>query len=179
MYKFVQAKHYRKGRIKPIQLIVIHSMEAPEKGETAENVANYFSNATVEASAHLCVDNNSIIQCVRFDDTAFHCKNANANGIGIEHAGYAKQTTAEWLDDYGKKMLELSAKAAADLCKQFSIPIQKAQFLSKDNPTVVSPGLCGHAEVPQHGSHTDPGKFFPWTYYLGLIKYYFDQIQTK
>lgn len=171
---FKQAKNYRKGRVRPVQLIVVHSMEAPEKGNTAESVASYFagSNAPM-ASAHFCVDADSIVQSVRLEDTAYHCKNANANGIGIEHAGYAKQTLNEWLDEYGKEMLERSAELAASLCHQFSIPVRRAKFVSKNNPQVIESGICGHAEVPLHGSHYDPGAGFPWTYYLERVEFHY------
>lgn len=174
-FPFKQARNYTKGRIKPVQLIVLHSMESPERVNTAENVAGYFagSNAPM-ASAHYCVDADSIVQSVRLEDTAYHCKNANANGVGIEHAGYAKQTRNEWLDPYGKAMLELSAQLTAALCSRYNIPPRRAQFASKDNPRVVSPGICGHADVPNHGSHWDPGPGFPMDYYLERVKFYLD-----
>ena len=173
-YPLIPSKHFTNGRLKPVQLIVIHSMEAPEKGETAENVARYFATTDVQASAHFCVDNNSVVQCVQVEDTAWHCKNGNANGIGIEHAGYAKQTEAEWLDEYGQSMLELSAKLAAELCKRFNVEPVRAEFLSGVSPTVVKPGFTGHRDVPLHGSHSDPGTSWPWSYYLGRVAYYLD-----
>jgi N-acetyl-anhydromuramyl-L-alanine amidase AmpD len=173
---FVQAKHYTKGRNKPVQLIVVHDMEAPEGPLTAENVAHYFATTEVQASAHYCVDNNSVVQCVRLEDTAYQCKGANANGIGIEHAGYARQSLAEWLDDYGRAMLELSAQLSAVLCRQFAIEPVRAEFLSGISPTVTKAGFCGHRDVPGHGSHSDPGPNFPFDYYLGRVAFYFEQL---
>lgn len=170
-YPFVQAKNYTKGRIKPVELIVLHSMEAPEKGSTAENVAHYFATSA-PASAHYCVDNDSVIQCVRDEDTAWQCKNANANGLGIEHGGYARQSADEWLDDYSKAMIELSARLAAGLCKKFNIPAFRAVFVGPSNPKVIKPGFCMHREVPLHGSHTDPGPNFPIDYYLSRVRVY-------
>lgn len=169
---FKQARNFTRGRIRPVQLIVIHSMEAQEKGATAENVAAYFARTNVKASAHYCVDNNSAVQCVRLEDTAWHCKNANANGVGIEHAGFAKQTEEEWLDDYGRAMLEISAQIAAGLCRRFNIPARRAKFAGDDNPQVIAPGFCGHVEVPGHGVHYDPGAHFPWAYYLERVQFY-------
>jgi N-acetyl-anhydromuramyl-L-alanine amidase AmpD len=170
---FIQAKHYRKGRIKPVELIVLHSMEAPEKGETAENVARYFQRGSVIASAHYCVDNNSAVQTVWDKNTAFHCKNANANGIGIEHAGYAKQSEAEWLDKYGRAMLDISAQISAYLCKKFLIPVQRAVFAGANDPRVLQRGLCAHLDVPAHGSHWDMGYSFPWSYYLERVRAFY------
>lgn len=167
---YIKAKNFYKGRIKPVELIVIHSMEAPEKGTTAEAVAKYFKNSGVKASAHYCIDNDSIVQCVWDSNTAWHCKNANSNGVGLEHAGYARQTEDEWLDEYGISMLDISAQIAAYLCKKFNIPVIRAEFASSTNPKVIQPGFCSHAEVPNHGSHWDPGEGFPWKYYLDLVK---------
>lgn len=177
-YKFVQARHYYKGRIKPVQLIVIHSMEAKESTSTAENVANYFATTDVKASAHFCIDNDSVVQCVATEDTAWHCKNANANGIGIEHAGYAKQTRDEWLDPFGKAMFERSAQLCADLARDFNIPVALAAFKGKGDSTVVTGGFCGHADVPNHGSHWDPGKGFPWDYFLDRVEFYQNKVIT-
>src|ERR1051325_12198787 len=112
---FRQARNYTKGRIRPVELIVIHSAECAKVTKAAEGVANYFA-ISAPASAHYTVDVDSIVQSVKTSDTAWQCKNANANGIGIEHAGYAKQTREEWLDDYGQSMLDLSAKLVAALC---------------------------------------------------------------
>jgi N-acetyl-anhydromuramyl-L-alanine amidase AmpD len=167
---FIKARHFRQGRIKPVELIVIHSMESPERRDTARNVARYFQRGTVVASAHYCVSDTEVIQCVWDRDTAYHCRNANANGIGIEHAGYARQTREEWLDEYGRAMLDLSARLGAYLCEKFNIPPLRAVFVSKDNPKVLQRGFCGHADVPQHGSHWDPGPGFPWTYYLDAVE---------
>jgi N-acetyl-anhydromuramyl-L-alanine amidase AmpD len=179
---FIPAKHFRKGRIRPVEVIVLHSMESPERRDTAENVAKYFQRGPVVASAHYCVDDNSIVQCVWDRDTAFHCKNANANGVGIEHAGYARQTTAEWLDEYGQAMLDLSAQLGAYLCRKFDIQPLRAVFAGPDNPKVLQGGFCGHYDVPGHGSHHDPYRelpnrtidttSFPWSHYLDLVARY-------
>src|SRR5690349_17380268 len=62
--KTVQARHYTKGRISPIRLIVVHSMEWTETTTTAEDCARMFSTMTRQASAHVCVDSNSAVRCV-------------------------------------------------------------------------------------------------------------------
>lgn len=170
--KFIPAKYYYTGRKRAVELIVIHTMEAPEKGETAENVAEYFRSSGKKASAHYCIDHNSFVQCVWDSNTAWHCKNANSNGLGLEHAGYAKQKKEDWEDQYSMEMLHISAQVSAYLCKKFNIPVQRAEFKSVNNSTVVKKGFCGHVEVPNHGTHWDPGPEFPWEEYLVLVKYY-------
>ena len=90
--KFVQARNYTRGRSNAIDVLVIHTMESPEKPDTAESVANWFGGATApEASAHYCIDSDSIVQCVHDEDVAWHAPGANHNGLGFEHAGRAAQ----------------------------------------------------------------------------------------
>lgn len=177
---FKQARWYTpvSSPARHIQLIVLHSMEAPEKGTTAESVADYFTwlPPTRKASAHYCVDSNSIVQCVQCKDVAFGAPNANRNGIHIEMAGYARQKREEWLDEFGKLML---ANVAA-LCAEVLMPKFKIQpvfifapglkSLSKNPQTT---GFTTHAEVSKAfnpGGHWDPGPGFPFDYLLNLIK---------
>lgn len=168
--KFIKAKYFRKGRngVEP-NLIVIHTMESPEKGSTAENVGHYFQQPSNPASTHYGVDTDSVVQYVYDSNTAYGCKNANSNGVHIEHAGYADQKAIDWQDENSQKILRMSAQIAAYLCRKFDIPVQRAVFASKTDPKVIKKGFCGHADVPLHGSHYDPGKEFPWEQYFGYV----------
>src|SRR5262249_46293804 len=115
-------KHVTEQR--QVRVIVIHSMEAPEKGETAENVARFFQMTENPASAHLCIDNNSIVQCVMDNDVAFAAPGVNNDGIQLELAGFARQTRADWLDPYSVLVLENAANAAAQYCLKYDVPIK-------------------------------------------------------
>ena len=172
---FVQAKWFGANRdTNKIRLIVIHDMEAPEKGNTAENVANYFKNGAEgrKASAHYNVDNNSIVQSVRDDVVAYHAPGANSDGIGIEHAGYMEQTANDWLDEYSSQMLDLSARLAADLCIKYNIP---AVHLTNAQLKAGNRGFVGHdqvSDVYKKSDHGDPGKNFPWDKYIEMVAHY-------
>ena len=172
---FVQAKWFGANRdVSKIRLIVIHDMEAPEKGNTAENVANYFKNGAEgrKASAHYNVDNNSIVQSVRDDVVAYHAPGANNDGIGIEHAGYMEQTANNWLDEYSSQMLDLSARLAADLCIKYNIP---AVHLTNAELKAGNRGFVGHdqvSDVYKKSDHGDPGPNFPWDKYIEKVAYY-------
>jgi N-acetyl-anhydromuramyl-L-alanine amidase AmpD len=171
--RFLQARNYTKGR-KPgvtIDLIVIHTMEAAEKGNTAENVAAWFASPNApQASAHYNIDHNSIVQSVRDEDTAWHAPGANHNGIGLEHAGYARQTPEDWADPYSIAMLRLSAKLTARLCNKHNIPPVK---LSGKELSEGKRGICGHvhcSEAFNKGKgHWDPGPSFPWSHYISWV----------
>jgi N-acetyl-anhydromuramyl-L-alanine amidase AmpD len=170
-FKFVQARNYTKANRTALDLIVIHTMESPEKGTTAENVAAWFAGPTApNASAHYCVDQDSVVQCVKDSDVAWHAPGANHNGIGIEHAGYAKQTPEEWADPASTAMLLLSAKLVAGLCKKYGIPMVR---LTPADLKAKKRGLCGHIDITNafNGGkgHWDPGPNFPWVRYVEMI----------
>lgn len=173
-YRFVQAAHYHAGRTKPIRLIVCHDMETGETSKTAENVAAYFADPNSrQASAHFCCDNDSIIRCVHDADVAWQAAGANSDGIGIEHAGRASQTRAQWLDTYSKQMLERSSVLAALLCRAYHIPATHLTVAQVADGRTK--GFCSHADVSKafpkvSTGHTDPGPNFPWDYYLNRVR---------
>jgi N-acetyl-anhydromuramyl-L-alanine amidase AmpD len=170
----VLAAHYtpaNRPHSSPIDVVVIHTMEAPEKPKTARNVAAWFAGSSApQASAHYCVDDVDVVQCVLECDVAWHAPGANANGIGVEHAGYASQTPDQWADDYSVAVLERSAKLVARLCQRFGIPVAR---LSVAELAAGGRGICGHVDVTNafNGGrgHTDPGDAFPWDRYVGLV----------
>jgi len=177
---FVESKYLNRAhrpQSTSIDNIVIHTMESAEKPGTALNVANWFANKSAptypapQASAHYCVDNKQIVQCVLECDVAWHAPGANHNGIGIEHSGIAAQSDAQWHDDYSKGVLKLSARLVAKLCLRFSIPVQR---LSVGELRAGGRGICGHIDCTNAFSngrgHTDPGPNFPWDEYIAMVK---------
>lgn len=170
--EFIQAKYYTPtpgGRI--IDLIVIHDMESAEEPDTAESVAKWFAGPTSpKASAHYCVDSNSVVQCVKDKDVAWHAPGTNHNSIGIEHAGRARQTAEEWADPYSESMLQMSGLLTAELVAKYKLP---AQFVNKAGLLAGHRGITTHAEVSQawRGSdHWDPGPNFPMAHFLDIVQ---------
>jgi N-acetyl-anhydromuramyl-L-alanine amidase AmpD len=181
---FKQAKHYKIADRKTNDLVVIHDMEYWEKPTGAEWCADFFAagpkNAKSEpvvASCHFAIDNDSVVQCVLEKDVAWHTPGSlqgryvNDISIGIEHAGFARQTKEEWLDDYSLAMLELSAELTASLCAKYSIPAVK---LSPDDLKAGNVrGVCGHHDctlATGKGTHWDPGPHFPWSWYMERVR---------
>ena len=179
MNTLIQAKNFTPAnRFTGIDLIVIHSMEFPEKPRAARQVAEWFADKGApkypapKASAHYCIDNLEVIQCVLEKDIAWHAPGANHNGIGLEHAGYARQTEAEWKDDYSVAMLMLSAKLAAEISIRYAI---QPVWLSPDDLKAKKRGFTSHANVTlafQKSGHMDPGPNFPVQWYLDMVKSY-------
>jgi hypothetical protein len=156
----------------PKHVIVLHCMEWPESATSAEWCASFFAGKQgppPQASAHYVVDDDSVICCVPPDRIAWHAPGANGNGIGIEHAGYARQSRAQWLDDYSLRMLSLSAELTAWLCRRFDIPMQ---FIVAEHLKRGGRGITTHAEVTKaygKSTHLDPGPFFPLGDYLRFV----------
>lgn len=183
-WKFVQARFHQRlvNTTRKVRLIVIHSMESAETGNTAENCAEDFRTRGPKqpGSSHLVIDNNSIIQCVKDGELAAAAPGANQDGLHIELAGRARQTEKEWLDDYGQKMLELAADATAQYCLKYDIPVRLMTDAELANKSAK--GICGHAQVSRvfrKSSHTDPGPGFPWGFFINRVRFHYDKRVKK
>lgn len=171
MVEFVQSPNYYRGRLKPLRLVVWHDMETDEYGTAAEDVArNWFAKTTARVSAHICVDNNSIVECVKPGDTAWAAPNANADGYQIELAGRANQTREQWLDAFSASMLKLAAQWVRTNPALRHIPprwLTDAQLADG-----VTAGHVTHAQCSRvlGGNHYDPGKGFPADYLMSLLQ---------
>lgn len=167
-WPFVKAKWFTPvdGKRK-VRVIVIHDMEAPETPSTAENVAKYFQVITRPASAHICVDSDSIVQCVWDNNVAFAAPGVNHDGIHIELAGYAIQDGAAWLDPYGVLMLDRAANAVAQYCRKYNLPCTK---LTPKQLKAGAKGIIGHRDATAvykpNAGHQDPGGNFPWEWFI-------------
>lgn len=187
---FIAAKNFSHTVMRAIDLIVIHTMEHPEKPKTAMGVARWFGGLlpgvpAPQASSHFCIDDKQVVQCVADGDVAWCAPGANHNGIHLEHAGYANQTDAQWHDAYSQSMLKLSALLAWDLSISYAIPVQ---FVDAEGLLEGDRGITTHREVTiaareakKRGltgspffkaktDHTDPGVTFPMREYLEAIK---------
>ena len=164
------ARHYRRGRLAPIRVVVIHTGETAETARTAEDLISYFASpSSAVASCHYAVDSDSVAQGVPEDDTAFAAPGCNADGVQIEHAGRAGQGAAGWADAYSQSMLRVSAQLVRGICQRHGIPFK---HLTATELRAGYKGIVGHADVNavyRESSHWDPGPDFPWSQYIGLI----------
>lgn len=161
---------YGRNGYDPLQ-IVIHTMECPCEEGRAEWCAHYF-NGGVQASAHFEIDPGLIVQSVDLDKGAWACPYFNHSGIQIEHAGYADST--DWNSKNARRMLTRSAHLSAWLCERYDIPVRRLSLDEVRQGNVK--GFLGHWDATLAGvggnTHHDPGKDFPWDWYLDLVKGY-------
>lgn len=160
------------GRRAKIRLIVIHTMESGETATTAEGVARYFQKPSTKASAHVNVDTDGLVRCVPDSDTAWACPGCNTDGLQLELAGRAGQGKLGWMDPASQKILKHAAKQVAQWSQKHGIPVK---HLTNAELAAGAKGIIGHvqgSQVYKRSTHTDPGKDFPWSQFLGMVRKY-------
>lgn len=134
----------------PINYVVIHFTQG-----SYGSAINWFQNPSSNVSAHYVIrsSDGQITQMVQEKDYAWHAGNRtyNQQSIGIEHEGFVSQPS--WYTDV---MYRSSAALTRSLCLKYGIPMDRAHII-------------GHNEVPG-ATHTDPGPYWNWTYYLQLVR---------
>jgi hypothetical protein len=149
------ASNYTSGRGgNSVSYIVIHTTQGSYAG-----AISWFQNPSAQVSAHFVVraSDGEITQMVSVNDTGWHAGNwtYNQKSVGIEHEGYVSDPAWATAPLYQK-----SAALSAWICNHFGIP--------KVHSGSSGPGLLGHVEVPG-ATHTDPGPYWDWAYYMGLV----------
>lgn len=172
-WPYLEAKFHGPKRSNPTRLVIIHTPEWPESSSGAEAVARYFHDMPDgrEASCHITIDSDSIVQCVKDSFVAWAAPGANHDGIQIELTGFANQTAAQWRDKFSLAALALAADATAQYCLKYDIPVKLLTVAEvKDGRTK---GICGHATVTaafHKSDHTDPGQSFPWKRFMAYVQ---------
>jgi N-acetyl-anhydromuramyl-L-alanine amidase AmpD len=152
-----------------VHLVIIHSCEGSYAG-----CWSWLANPSSQVSAHYVVreDGGEITQLVRESSRAWHIAavydsalNSGHEGklhgtqsnhftIGVEHAGFASQTS------WPAEQIDASARLVCGLAKRWQIPRDRLHILS-------------HAQLQPY-NRTDPGSGWPWADYLTRINRHCD-----
>lgn len=147
------------------QFVVIHTCEGGYSG-----CWSWQTNPNADVGAHYTVkeDGSEVTQLVRESDRGWHvaaayqCGNNNGvrcdlNGVGtnsisvgIEHGGYASQTS------FPAGQINASARLVCSITRRWGIPRDRNHILS-------------HAQL-QPNNRTDPGANWPWTQFIQKVK---------
>lgn len=155
-------ENYQKGpRAKTIG-VVIHTTRGGGRPETElSSTIAWFQNPDAQVSAHLIIGLppfSEVVRCVHDDDIAWHCREANANHLGIEIC----QPTASY------PLTPFQYEAAAEACrlwaKKYGFPLRRVMSQNE-------PGIVGHedTEAGKRDHKTDPGPAFDWARFLALL----------
>lgn len=182
-WPFVKARWYTPfgNSRRAVRVGVIHDMEFPETASAAEVIAKDFAtrSAAQMGSAHICVDADSIVQCVHDNDIAYAAPGCNADGIQVELAGFARQTRDQWLDEYGVKLLDRGANACAQYSLKYDLPLV---HLTNDQLRDGARGWIGHSQasdVYKKSDHMDPGPGFPWDIFMTKMAQHYERIKER
>lgn len=167
---FIASPHYTRLPGREVTLVVIHTMEITEHEGAAEACARWFASERSRVSAHYCVDADSVVQCVREEDVAWHARGGNTSSIGIELAGHAAQGPRGWDDDYSWAVLERAAVLAGGVCQRHDVAVR---WLRAAAVRRGASGITGHGDVSKafrRSDHWDPGPGFPVERFLRLAR---------
>ena len=142
-----------------IRFVVIHVTQGSFFGTVA-----WLRDPKAHASANFVVARDGRVQeLVPLHDIAWHAGNwaVNERSIGIENVGYTDDPAGFTPQEY-----RAAAKIAAVVARRSLIPIDRTHII-------------GHYQVPdpndplQGGGidrHSDPGRFWRWGYFMGLVQ---------
>lgn len=147
-------------------------MEAPDKPETAEAVANWFAGLppTRKVSAHECHDSNSSVRCVHDKDIAYAAPGTNHNGKHHELSGFSAND--DWATPTVESTMRNAARSIAVDAQIYNYPLT---FLyAADLAAGRFSGVTTHWEITKAhigaNNHTDPGIHFPVGRFMEMCK---------
>ena len=167
-YPWVEARSYTSGRkAGQPSVIVIHTTEGSEGRQSAEDGAAYDARRPDGTSTHFFCDQDTTIQTVLITDEA-HAARSHGNDIGIqiEICAKAGQTPAQWQDAASAGAIDQAAQLCVALREAYPGRFPMVR-LTPAQVRAGAKGFCGHVDITyafpeDNGTHTDPGKNFPW-----------------
>ena len=143
-----------------IRYIVIHDTEA-----SASSTIGTFQQASGLAAHYVISATGAVTQMVPLTATGIHADNktVNMHSIGVEHEGYALVNSG-W---FTTQEYESSAQLVKYLAGLYGIPLDRDHVIGHDEvPYVFNAPGSGNPVTTQH---VDPGTYWDWRYYLGLL----------
>ncbi|MCL4540016.1 MAG: Ig-like domain-containing protein [Bacteroidetes bacterium] len=156
----------------PIVFVIIHDTEGP----FASSVS-WLQNPVAQASAHYVIRSSDgyIDQLVHEKDEAWAVLCWNPITLNIEHEGYVAQPQY-----FTEAMYESSARLTAFMCQEYDIPEDSLHIFGHNAWTYSWFSLIPFSLYTQYvgpdyatcNDHTDPGKYWNWHHYFGLVHSY-------
>src|SRR4030066_920458 len=144
---------------------VVHDTEGSFAG-----AVSWLKNPAAQASTHYIIRRSDgyIVQLVREQDKAWHVRCWNGYMLGVEHEGYVSNPAY-----FTEAMYQSSAALFRHFVTKFGIPVDRNHIIGHNewqNSQWVSWMQTNYPAVdPTCNTHTDPGQYWDWNYYMGLI----------
>jgi len=160
---------YAHGGVLPrVTLIVVHDAETPLQAGYADSIATrWFGTPAAGTSAHAIADPVDLIEMLPDNVTAWHVgPNANGFTLGIEQAGYARLTRADWTAPDALVQIKRVGAWVRGKALAHGIPLRWAtddQIRAAAHG--VAGGVCRHADIARvlgGTTHTDPTPNYPY-----------------
>lgn len=148
-------------------LIVIHATVSHNRKGLADlrAIGEFFQNPNVDASSHVCTDNEgNSARYVLDQDKAWHCAAYNRLSLGIEQILPADGS------EITRDMYRETARWVARWSKKYHIPIRVG---SVSGGRVTRSGVVFHSQLGSlGGGHSDPGRNYSMNDMLNLARFY-------
>ncbi|MDN5782678.1 MAG: N-acetylmuramoyl-L-alanine amidase, partial [Luteimonas sp.] len=145
-----------------VREVAIHTMQGSYAGSIS-----WFKNPNSQVSAHYLIrsSDGQVTQMVRESQRAWHVGSHNSHSIGIEHEGYI--SNPDW---YTSAMYSKSAAITRQACGRYAgiVCTRAMKSYTSSKLSDTSYDILGHQNLTDN-SHTDPGKYWNWSKYYGLI----------
>lgn len=149
------------------RLGVLHSAETPLRAGYAYSIAANWFATKATTSATVMIDPAETIRLLPDDVVAYHCgPRANGFTVGVEQAGYAHLTLADWTTPEGRRQMRRVAEYLVDCFRRWALPLRWATDDEIRAAAAGGPrrGWCTHDDIRRvlgGTTHTDPGGNYP------------------
>ena len=160
--RWVSSPNYSSRSGTAVREVAIHTMQGSYAGSIS-----WFQNSASQVSAHYLIrsSDGQVTQMVRESQKAWHVGSHNAHSIGIEHEGYI--SNPDW---YTNAMYNTSAAITRQSCSRYAgiVCTRAMKTYTASKLSDSSYDILGHQNLTDN-SHTDPGQYWNWSKYYGLI----------
>jgi len=160
--RWVTSPNYNSRGGTAVREVAIHTMQGSYAGSIS-----WFQNSSAQVSAHYLIrsSDGQVTQMVRESQRAWHVGSHNSHSIGIEHEGYI--SNPDW---YTTAMYNKSAAITRQACARYGgiVCTRAMKSYTSSKLSDSSYDILGHQNLTD-ATHTDPGKYWNWSKYYGLI----------
>lgn len=152
----------------PIKRLVVHCTTGPCQPGQARITGTWFQDPRSGGSAHKGIDPAEVVRYLPDETIGYHAP-PNQYSLGYEFADPMTGDPNRWTDPMHVAMLSLGAAEFREDARKHGVPITRIETPGLRNGLR---GITGHDDVSKAwgmSDHWDPGPYFPWGTFLGMV----------